>query len=263
MRVHKSSGQRGFTLIEMSIVLVIIGLIVGGILKGQEIIESARQKNFASLTDQLKAGQNTFEDRYRALPGDYAESVTRINANVPNGDSDGYVSTAGGPYASLSAMIAVNGAAADEEMNYFNSLVAAGLFGGGQVVAGTTAVTTFSGGATASPLPPGPWPNSGLTVTHGTHEGSSAVTGSASLTAIWYRLTLFTTATIAATDAPLTASQAFFFDQKFDDGLPSTGRIRNSGVNVTPCGGIATNAYDIAGTSNTNARQCDLFVAAE
>ena len=94
------SGQKGFTLIEMSIVLVIIGLIIGGILKGQEIIESARQKNLISQFDALRASANTFIDRFGSQPGDYLLATTRVSgaAGVVNGGGNGTVGTAQGPF---------------------------------------------------------------------------------------------------------------------------------------------------------------------
>ncbi len=64
--------QSGFTLIEIAIVLVIIGLLLGGVLKGQELITSARVRNMISQQDGIKAAYFGFLDRYRALPGDYA-----------------------------------------------------------------------------------------------------------------------------------------------------------------------------------------------
>ena len=70
--------QSGFTLIEIAIVLVIIGLLLGGVLKGQELITSARVRNMISQQDGIKAAYFGFLDRYRALPGDYAAASSNI-----------------------------------------------------------------------------------------------------------------------------------------------------------------------------------------
>ena len=76
--------QGGFTLIEIAIVLVIIGLLLGGVLKGQELITSARVRNLISQQDGIKAAYFGFLDRFRALPGDYSQAVANI-ANVTAG----------------------------------------------------------------------------------------------------------------------------------------------------------------------------------
>jgi prepilin-type N-terminal cleavage/methylation domain-containing protein len=68
MRRHQS----GFTLIEIAIVLVIIGLLLGGILKGQELITQGRIRNVANDFQAMTAGINLYQDRYRSLPGDDA-----------------------------------------------------------------------------------------------------------------------------------------------------------------------------------------------
>lgn len=94
--------QQGFTLIEIAIVLVIIGLLLGGILKGQELITSARVRNLISQQDGIKAAFFGFQDRFRAFPGDYTAATTNI-ANVAataacnsgNGNGNGQVETAG------------------------------------------------------------------------------------------------------------------------------------------------------------------------
>jgi prepilin-type N-terminal cleavage/methylation domain-containing protein len=70
--------QTGFTLIEIAIVLVIIGLLLGGVLKGQELITSARVRNLISAQEGVKAAYFGFLDRYRALPGDYGSASTNI-----------------------------------------------------------------------------------------------------------------------------------------------------------------------------------------
>ena len=92
--------QNGFTLIEIAIVLVIIGLLLGGVLKGQELITSARVRNLIAQQDGVKAAFFGFQDRYRALPGDYPGALA--NANIPNvaatlgGNGDGQIlNTAG------------------------------------------------------------------------------------------------------------------------------------------------------------------------
>lgn len=84
--------QRGFTLIEIAIVLVIIGLLLGGVLKGQELITSARVRNLIAQQDGVKAAYFGFLDRYRALPGDYTAAAANINgvsAASPCGGGNG------------------------------------------------------------------------------------------------------------------------------------------------------------------------------
>ena len=86
--------QTGFTLIEIAIVLVIIGLLLGGVLKGQELITSARVRNLISQQDGVKAAFFGFQDRFRAFPGDYTAAVINIanisvvacNAGIGNGN---------------------------------------------------------------------------------------------------------------------------------------------------------------------------------
>jgi prepilin-type N-terminal cleavage/methylation domain-containing protein len=76
----KMRKQTGFTLVEIAIVLVIIGLLLGGILKGQELVTNARVRNVADQQTAVKAAYFAFQDRYRALPGDYAQA----SGNIPN-----------------------------------------------------------------------------------------------------------------------------------------------------------------------------------
>jgi prepilin-type N-terminal cleavage/methylation domain-containing protein len=62
--------QAGFTLVEIAIVLVIIGLLLGGILKGQEMITQARIKNVINDFNGITAAYASYQDRYRSIPGD-------------------------------------------------------------------------------------------------------------------------------------------------------------------------------------------------
>ena len=62
--------RKGFTLVELSIVLVIIGLLIGGILKGKAMIDNAKQKRVKSDIDGIVAAVYNYQDRYNYLPGD-------------------------------------------------------------------------------------------------------------------------------------------------------------------------------------------------
>jgi prepilin-type N-terminal cleavage/methylation domain-containing protein len=83
--------QQGFTLIEIAIVLVIIGLLLGGILQGQSLINSARVRNLISQVDGVKAAFYGFQDRYRALPGDFTQATTQIAGASKDGDGNGQI----------------------------------------------------------------------------------------------------------------------------------------------------------------------------
>src|SRR3984885_3925644 len=63
-------AQACFTLIELSIVLVIIGLIVGGVLVGQDLIKAAEIRATVSQIEKYNTAANTFQTKYNALPGD-------------------------------------------------------------------------------------------------------------------------------------------------------------------------------------------------
>ena len=120
------SKQKGFTLVEIAIVLVIVGLLIGGVLKGQEMITNAKLKRIESDNAGIAAAMFSYQDRYLQLPGDDASAGTRFSIfkaltdpTVVNGDGNGVIS---GNWV----------AAADTETsNFWKHLRAAGLIPGG------------------------------------------------------------------------------------------------------------------------------------
>jgi prepilin-type N-terminal cleavage/methylation domain-containing protein len=72
------SQQSGFTLVEIAIVLVIIGLLLGGILKGQELINSAKVKNLANDFRVIPTYIYAYQDKFRALPGDDSSAANHV-----------------------------------------------------------------------------------------------------------------------------------------------------------------------------------------
>ena len=75
------SHQKGFTLVEIAIVLVIIGLLLGGVLKGQELINSAKVKNLANDFRTIPVFIYGYQDKFKRLPGDDPEAASRFGSN--------------------------------------------------------------------------------------------------------------------------------------------------------------------------------------
>jgi prepilin-type N-terminal cleavage/methylation domain-containing protein len=111
-------AARGFTLIEIAIVVVIVGLLLGSVLKGQEMITSARVRSLIFNMDGVKAAYLGFLDRYRALPGDYGAASTNIV---------GVAATANGNHNGLITANGVAGATIDEHIAAWEHLSKAGF----------------------------------------------------------------------------------------------------------------------------------------
>ena len=135
--------QKGFTLVEIAIVLVIIGLLLGGILKGQEMITQAKIKNVIADVTGVSAAMYGYQDRYRALPGDDKGSG-RWGMTPPGSAGNGVIE---GTYNSTTAT--------DESRLFWEHLRRAGFVSGSgnenpfNAVSGKTGVQTGDGtGAT-------------------------------------------------------------------------------------------------------------------
>jgi prepilin-type N-terminal cleavage/methylation domain-containing protein len=112
--------QKGFTLVEIAIVLVIIGLLLGGILKGQEMITQAKIKNVVSDFSGISAAYYGYQDRYRAIPGDDPQAASRwAGAAISSTPGDGVVA---GKYNSQTAT--------DESRLWWDHLRRAGFVAG-------------------------------------------------------------------------------------------------------------------------------------
>jgi type II secretory pathway pseudopilin PulG len=89
-QMEQSSSKMAFTLLELSIVLVIIGLIVGGILIGEELIHAGKLRAQVSQIGEINRAVNVFRLKYNCLPGDCANATTFFTS-VVNGDGNGRI----------------------------------------------------------------------------------------------------------------------------------------------------------------------------
>lgn len=140
----KRQTQQGFTLVEIAIVLVIIGLLLGGILKGQEMITQAKIKNVVADFSGISAAYYGYQDRYRAIPGDDLNAATRWSGAAA-GNGNGVVA---GKYNATCAT------ATDESCQWWDHLRRAGFVAGNgktqpfNAVTGLIGVQTGDGAAT-------------------------------------------------------------------------------------------------------------------
>ena len=230
--------QHGFTLVEIAIVLVVIGLLLGGILKGQDLVNGARVRNLADMNAGIQAAYYGFMDRYRQVPGDMtaaaAASAIGDAAITAGGDANGRIDPA--DWGEASALWA--------------HLTRAGFLQG-SYDGGATSATRYRAAAVAPQNAFNGYMLLGQTRDYSTTTGAPTAAQAV-------RLGL-----VLGDNIPVGIAREL--DLKIDDQRPLTGALRFTGTTTfshrgvseatTPCMSSATtNEYDIAG----DAQHCNL-----
>lgn len=171
-----------------------MGFLIGGILKGKELIESARLKRVVSQVNEYRLATSAFLDKYDALPGDFNKASMLIHQGLQNGNGNGIVDGAGL-------------ASGSEALNFWDHLSAAGLVGS-PGPKGEERVGEFGKGAPESPI------GGGFTVEN----------NPLGLKGLWF--ILGKKKGDHGNGGLLTPSQAQSIDKKLDNGYPSSGKVR-------------------------------------
>ena len=232
--VHASTrpSEQGFTLVELAIVMVIIGLLIGGILKGQELIANAKISGTVGQLKGLDAAMNTFDDKYNAKPGLMTDALNRLPGCVAPCANVVGQTTYG---ASLAPPAAIDNPGAQ----VFLHLSAADLISGIDPSGATP--LTFGKALPAVKAGGGMWV--------GTAAAAGEVTNGTLSVGRPYAVLNGQVAAVAAGTGVLASTTAAQIDRKLDDGQPSSGSVQTSGANCVTVG--APNVYNEAATNST------------
>ena len=233
--LQQRRGEGGFTLVELAIVMIIIGLLIGGILKGQELVANAQLTATVAQIKGIDGALSTFRDKYSTLPGDMVNASTRLrdctaNPCARNGDNNGRIDR---PNLGTAPTVSTEGLVA------FTQMAAADLIAGVDIN-GTAA---FGSALPEAEIGGGFWLGFTATGTGGGFGGKrpghyivfNSLVGSVS----------------GSATSGLTATQAAQVDRKLDDGDARAGDVQANGSGCQSAG-----TYQ---ESNTTA-SCSLFI---
>jgi prepilin-type N-terminal cleavage/methylation domain-containing protein len=260
----KPKTKQAFTLVELSIVLVIIGLIVGGVVVGADLIRVAKLRSVTSETERIDSAVSTFSLKYSCLPGDCSfatnsfpvDSLGCPSGGDPkgtcNGDGNGQVGQLASFY----------GANANESFRFWQQLSFAGFYGGG----GGSAFTGVAGALGSRDVqigvnvPRSKVENAGYSIYFMIINGASDRWDTIGHYYYFGSKPDPWGAQYENGGATLTGVDAYWIDNKYDDGIPSSGAI----LSIYKSFGCPTTTSSSTAQYNktSHALQCSLLIKA-
>lgn len=208
--IRKQDIKQGFTLIELSVVMIIIGLIIGGVMTGKILIKSAEIRKNISTLENYGSAVNSFKLKYNCLPGD-CKNITEIfptGTYAGNGNGDGYINNWPNESMTANDSLVLAGFVKKEQLivayghaqaNYF------GCYNGGYgylYFADLLSIDSDFAWTYGSPIVLPNATKKGVTFTCATWDNGGSIN-----------------------QPTISASDAYAMDLKMDDGLPQTGKF--------------------------------------
>jgi prepilin-type N-terminal cleavage/methylation domain-containing protein len=251
--------KSGFSLVELSIVLVILGLLTGGILGGQSLIRASELRTVSTEHGRYVAAVHSFRDKYFQLPGDLsnATNIWGTAANCPGNSTQGSTTSAtcnGDGNGKI-----MNTGTSSERYRAWQHLANAGL------IEGSFSGVAGAGGANeskiASNVPASKLGRAGWTIRTCCSATDETTTGNtAAFAGVYGNMFDFGAelATNTTQDPVLKPEELWNIDTKMDDGKPGTGRVL---ANYWSTCTLATSQSDIAANYNlaSSAIGCGAF----
>jgi prepilin-type N-terminal cleavage/methylation domain-containing protein len=218
--------QRGFTLVELAIVLMIIGLLIGGVLRGQEIMHVAKASTTIKQVNSYVGALAGFRDRYSSMPGDMSNALNQL----PNCNSDTSCSNGNGNnIIGILTLLWGSGQSdvATENTQFWKHLSLARFVSGVNVGAAT------SGWGETHPISP---LSGGFTIITSQTDGG---VGSFDNGTVILRMHGALDSANVEFEPSASPFEAYYIDSKMDDGIPTSGYVRakayGNGADVINC----------------------------
>lgn len=220
-------SQQGFTLVELAIVMTIIGLLIGGILKGQELMENARVTSTIAQVRGYEGAVTTFRDTFSSLPGDMPAADTRLQNCLPAANCNATGATLGDQIVGVAAGMTTNQSAVNTEPTKFWLHLAKA-----NMISGVTEAALTNGAPAWGETHPSASIGGGFQAAYGSGAAAAAIWGTNQ--PIGNQFVLIQQVNSIPTAAPgtqvLSPLRAAQIDRKMDDGLSRSGSIKAYGL---------------------------------